>query len=129
MARPRSKTSRAARVCPRQECINLVYGRGSLCNEHARQARQRRDARNVRPSSTERGYGREWQEIRKEVLRAHGIPPNQWPKYQVDHQPRYNPAIEPNHRAYNLVPMLRENHSRKTAMEDGGFGHQKKDNE
>jgi hypothetical protein len=41
-----------------------------------------------------------------------------WPEYDVDHNPPYNPDIEPDHRKYTLVPMLRSDHSRKTVRED-----------
>lgn len=72
--------------------------------------------RDERPSSARRGYGRQWQKIRAQVLKQAGIPPEQWRLYDVDHRPAYNPDIEPDHRKYNLVPMLHANHSRKTMI-------------
>jgi hypothetical protein len=63
-----------------------------------------------------------WRAVRAEVLRQHGIPEAEWPKWDVDHTPRYNPAIEPDHRKYTLTPMLHPEHSRKTSARDGGFG-------
>jgi len=47
-----------------------------------------------------------------------GIPQNQWPLYDVDHNPPYDPIKEPDHRRYVLVPRLRSDHSRKTATQD-----------
>jgi hypothetical protein len=80
-------------------------------------------ARDHRPSPAKRGYGREWREkIRPRVLREHGIPRDQWHLYDVDHNPPYDPDVEPDHIKYQLVPRLRPDHSRKTAREDGGFG-------
>jgi hypothetical protein len=42
----------------------------------------------------------------------------------VHHDPPYNPDREPNHNNYNLMPILRSEHSRITASEGGGFGNQ-----
>lgn len=67
-----------------------------------------------RKSSAKRGYGREWRRIREQVLTSHGIPPYDWGKYDVDHRPPYDPAVEPDHLKYELVPMLHEDHSKKT---------------
>jgi hypothetical protein len=77
-----------------------------------------RKARENRPSRSKRGYNSEWYRIRKEVLQQYGIPREMWPQYDVDHNPPYNPEIEPDHRKYTLVPMLRADHSRKTVNED-----------
>lgn len=56
------------------------------------------------------------------MLSAYGVPPREWHLYDVDHRPKYDAAREPDHRKYELVPMLRGEHSRKTARKDGGFG-------
>jgi hypothetical protein len=69
-----------------------------------------------------RGYDRDWQRIREGVLAAAGIPEANWPLYDVDHTPPYDPAIERDHRKYILTPRLHGRHSRKTAMRDGGWG-------
>ena len=63
-------------------------------------------------------YGKSWKRIREMVLRDAGIPEEEWGKYQVDHRPPYDPDIEPDHMAYTLVPMLIEDHGRKTAQEE-----------
>jgi len=81
-----------------------------------------RRADRKRPPASERGYDATWRRVRAEVLRAAGIPESEWPKSGVGHRPRYNPALEPDHREYELVPMLRGSHSSKTATQDGAFG-------
>ena len=81
-----------------------------------------RAADKARPNAQERGYGPEWRKVRAEVLRAAGVHENEWHKWSVDHRPRYNPVLEPDHRRYELVPMLRSSHSSKTARQDGAFG-------
>jgi hypothetical protein len=63
-------------------------------------------------------YGYEWRKIRARVLVAYGIPKDQWSLYDIDHNPPYNPDIEPDHRMYTLIPRLHADHSRKTATED-----------
>jgi hypothetical protein len=77
-----------------------------------------RKAREARPSRSRRGYTNEWRRIREEVLASHGIPRQEWPLYDVDHNPPYNASVEPDHRRYHLVPLLRSEHSRKTARMD-----------
>lgn len=79
-----------------------------------------------RPSASSRGYNSQWRKVRAEVLRAYGIPRDLWSLYDVDHRPPYNPTVEPDHRKYELVPMLHADHSRKTATEDGAFGHRRR---
>jgi len=79
---------------------------------------EKRGFRPKRESPSARGYGGTWRKIREEVLQGSGIPRHLWPEYDVDHNPPYNPEIEPDHRKYVLVPRLRSEHSRKTATED-----------
>lgn len=84
--------------------------------------------RETRPSRSKRGYDSYWYKVvRPRVLFANGIPRDRWHLYDVDHRPAYNPAIEPDHWKYQLVPMLRAEHSRKTSAVDGGLGHGKHD--
>ncbi len=71
-----------------------------------------------RPSAARRGYGSEWRKIRAEVLERAGIPRSEWTRYDVDHRPPYDPAVEPDHRKYRLVPMLHDEHSEKTSTFD-----------
>ena len=56
------------------------------------------------------------------VLQKAGIPRGEWGKYDVDHNPPYNPALEPDHTKYQLIPRLHGEHSSKTVREDGGWG-------
>lgn len=79
-------------------------------------------ADSVRPPAHRRGYDAKWRKVRAEVLRAAGIPEGEWHNYVVDHRPRYNPVLEPDHWKYELVPMLRGSHSKKTVFQDGAFG-------
>lgn len=79
-----------------------------------------------RPSAAKRGYGDGWRQIRARTLRAYGIPFEDWSKYDLDHNPPYDQAKEPDHTKYVLVPRLRAEHSRKTAKEDGGWGNTRK---
>jgi hypothetical protein len=71
-----------------------------------------------RKSSARRGYGNTWRKIRENVLYKNGIPRDQWPLYDVDHNPPYDPSIEPDHSRYLLIPRLHAEHSSKTATED-----------
>ncbi|SLM15280.1 hypothetical protein SPIROBIBN47_410014 [uncultured spirochete] len=116
--------TKPARMCKYPYCPNLTYDPSGYCDIHAamRQAGRMPDKR---PSSPRRGYGRDWQKVRAEVLTKAGIPRDLWPLYDVDHNPPYNPAIEPDHRKYTLIPRLHGEHSSKTNREDGGFGHRR----
>lgn len=71
-----------------------------------------------RKSSSRRGYGNSWRKIRVEILKKNSIPKEQWPLYDIDHNPPYNPSIEPNHRKYKLIPRLHADHSKKTVRYD-----------
>jgi hypothetical protein len=104
--------------CRYSLCRNLIE-RGVYCPEHAHFGVQP----DLRPYPEDRGYGPAWRIIRARVLSAAGIPSSEWHLYAVDHRPAYNPAIEPDHNRYALVPMLRGEHSRKTCIEDHGWGH------
>lgn len=111
-----------ARQCRIPYCPNLTHDASGFCDVHADHRGIQRGIEN-RPSSTQRGYGREWHKIRIEVLKRAGIPSYLWPQYDIDHNPRYNPQIESDHRKYALIPRLRGDHSRKTIRVDGGCGH------
>lgn len=101
-----------ARPCNYPNCSRLTHS--SYCSLHAKTQRPK----DTRSSSAARGYGNRWRKIRERVLAAHGIPRSQWPQYDVDHRPPYNPEVEPDHNRYQLTPMLRSEHSRKTAKHD-----------
>lgn len=74
--------------------------------------------RDKRISSSKRGYGNPWRKIRIEILKEYNIPKEKWPLYDVDHNPPYDPLIEPDHRRYKLIPRLHSEHSKKTANYD-----------
>jgi 5-methylcytosine-specific restriction enzyme A len=113
---------KAASYCRYPNCENLAIPGSVYCQIHQSEVKQS----NTRVSSTRRGYGRGWQKIRADVLRQYGIHREDWPKYDVDHVPRYDPIVEPDHRKYTLIPRLHAEHSKKTVREDGGFGRKKK---
>lgn len=97
---------------------------GGYCEAHSYITEQAKADR--RAPSSRRGYGAAWRKVRARVLRAAGIPQEQWHLYAVDHNPPYNPEVEPDHEKYTLIPKLISEHNRKTAREDGGFGNRKK---
>lgn len=99
-------------ICTR--CRRTFSGTGSLCPSCKRTAEKTKK----RESSYVRGYDHRWKKIREEVLAAAGIPIYLWPCYAVDHNPPYNPQVEPNHRKYTLIPREISEHNRKTATED-----------
>jgi 5-methylcytosine-specific restriction protein A len=106
-------------MCPR------VAVTGGYCEQHARFAEQQRKPDRRLPSS-QRGYNVAWRRIRARVLREAGIPESMWSLYAVDHNPPYDPEVEPDHEKYTLIPRLIADHNRKTAREDGGFGNPRK---
>ena len=91
-------------------CRRAFVGTGSLCPSCK--------PKDTRKPSFKRGYDHEWRKVRAEVLRDHGIPQSDWHLFDIDHRPAYNKEIEPDHRAYELIPMLHVDHSRKTAQVD-----------
>ena len=102
--------------CKYPGCVITTPSRQGYCESHAHHYRlpQYPHKKDSRPSAAARGYNSSWQAVREEVLCKHGIPPEFRHLYDVHHEPPYNPAIEPNHRAYLLTPLLRSEHSRVT---------------
>jgi 5-methylcytosine-specific restriction protein A len=88
-------------------------------------------AKESRPTSTQRGYGYRWQQTSKGYLRAHPLAVDIFHEHKgrvmlaqvVDHiKPhRGDMALfwDPN----NWQGLTKADHDRKTATEDGGFGH------
>lgn len=113
--------NRPAKPCKVPNCSGLTLDPSGYCDNHAALRPERR-ADDYRVSAARRGYGFSWRKIRMRVLIQSGIPQDKWPLYDIDHLPRYNPAIEPDHLQYTLYPRLRAEHSRKTIREDGGYG-------
>jgi 5-methylcytosine-specific restriction protein A len=106
--------------CPEPGCPALVQGRGR-CPAHQRERDQRIDER--RGSSTARGYGYAWQQLRLHMLRdeplcrmckAEGRVTAATEVDHVDGNSRNN-ARE------NLRPLCKSCHSRRTAT-DQAFG-------
>jgi len=114
---------RAKRPCSHIGCPHLAVEGNSRCEIHKNEVQYAR--RKPRPAY-QRGHDQEWKRIRIEVLKQYGIPPEDWRKYVIDHRPPYDAEVEPNHRCYTLVPMLRGKHSTKTNKYDGGWGNEKK---
>jgi len=110
---------RANRPCRSIGCPGLALPGSSYCEEHKSLGIYKR--KKLRPAY-QRGHDQEWKRIRIEVLKKYGIPEEEWVKYVIDHRPPYDPAVEPNHRCYTLIPMLRGEHSVKTNRYDGGWG-------
>ena len=108
-----------ARPCRYPGCLNTTNTKQGYCEAHTHHnipfvKRSHRQPDN-RPSASARGYGVEWKSIRQEVLDSVGIPRESQGLYDVHHTPPYNPAIEPDHRAYKLIPMLKSEHSKITS--------------
>ena len=57
---------RPPRPCAHPGCRELVHGAESRCDRHRRQINRERDDR--RGGSTSRGYGSDWQRLRKRKL-------------------------------------------------------------
>lgn len=93
-------------------CRRSFVGTGDYCPDH------KPIKIDNRQSASMRGYDHGWRKIRIEVLKKAGIPRTMWHLYDVDHNPPYDPDIEPNHRKYHLIPRLHTEHSRKTAEND-----------
>lgn len=114
--------TKQARLCRVPSCPNLTTDKTGYCPAHAHLYVPFARRQDSRPSAARRGYDRAWHIVRAEVLRAHGIPPSEWHRYDVDHNPPYNALVEPDHRKYKLVPRLHGDHSRKTSRENRGWG-------
>ena len=112
-----------ARPCKYPGCINTTKTKQGYCDNHIHLykpfiKKYPRQPDN-RPSAAVRGYDRAWQVIRLEVLNKAGIPKDLQHLYDVHHEPPYNAAVEPNHRAYTLIPLLKSEHSRVTGKAKG----------
>jgi hypothetical protein len=105
------------RPCLYPGCVHTVPK--GYCEAHAHYYTPSVRPRDGRPFAAARGYDNNWQKIRAEVLRAHGIPRELWPLYDVHHSPEYDPVREPDHRAYQLTPLLHGEHSSETGRGRG----------
>lgn len=107
---------RAARQCNYPGCPTLTHD--GWCGVHRPASSGLRTHR----SYAAQGRHRLPRKLREMTLSRANIPRLDWHKYAVDHRPKYDPAVEPDHMKYELVPMLLADHNRKTAARDGGFG-------
>jgi hypothetical protein len=117
--------SHFARACKHPLCPMLTKSDNGYCTTHESLAEQRRMA-DSRPNANERGYGASWRRIRERTLRLFGIPMHAWHLYDIDHEPAYDKARDPDHTHYRLTPRLHGEHASKTASADGGFGNPKR---
>jgi 5-methylcytosine-specific restriction protein A len=84
-----------------------------------------------RPNSTQRGYGSKWQKASKAYLVAHPIAVDWFGEHQgrlypaevVDHIIPHKGNMDLFWDPMNWQGLTKSDHDRKTAMEDGGFGH------
>jgi 5-methylcytosine-specific restriction protein A len=91
---------------------------------HAAAAKKKLDA--SRPNATVRGYGLAWRKKRDAYLCQHpwcesGTHAENIPATDVDH--KVSKRIGGSDDASNLEALCHECHSRKTALEDGRWGH------
>lgn len=107
--------SRPRRPCTQPGCAELTLD--GRCPAHQRQYD------NSRGTAAERGYGARWRRLRMMILRRDPICRmcNRAASVHVDHiVPRARGGQDTDGNLQGLCPSC---HSRKTAREDGGFGH------
>ena len=119
--------SKPKRLCSHPGCPTFAEA-GSKCEEHSRQQSRRYDEQ--RGSAAERGYDSRWQKYRLRFLAEHPLCRECWntnkhavPARHVDH---IIPVSGPNDPLFwvpsNHQGLCHSCHSKKTAMENGGFG-------
>lgn len=80
----------------------------------------------TRPPARVRGYDAAWRRIRRRFLRSHPVCATEGcnrPATHVDHIDGRGPRGD--NRPENLQGLCHSCHSRKTALHDGGFGHER----
>lgn len=111
---------RTRRGCAWPGCPNLAVRGGRYCEEHAGEA-WRKDSRE-RGTSSERGYGARWRNLRMMVLRAHPLCADPFGVHgdrpvtarEVDH---IIPKRDGGPDAFeNLQALCRECHAKKTKL-------------
>lgn len=130
--------ARLRRPCAHIGCPNLVVPPARYCEVHKAEARAYENAYDAqRGTANERGYSARWAKYRKWYLSQpeHALcvrclaedPPRLSPATQVDH---IKPVSGPDDPLFwepsNHQPLCETCHSRKTATEDGGYGHLRK---
>jgi 5-methylcytosine-specific restriction protein A len=115
--------SKPKRPCRYPGCPAIVPG-GGLCGEHKREQRRREDA--DRLSATQRGYGTEWRRRTARFRRQNPLCVNYARcgnrTTTVDHIVPARKREDLFWDESNWQAMCGPCHSRKTAVEDGGYG-------
>lgn len=112
--------------CRQPGCGRLVSG-GRFCPDHKRQRQQQQDR--DRGTAAQRGYGSKWQKASKAFLAAHPLcidceaEGRTEPATVVDHDPPHKGDRVKFWDSSTWRPRCKPHHDRKTATEDGGFGH------
>ena len=115
---------KSLRPCSAPGCPELVRS-GRYCDQHQTEVTRKYDRE--RGSSTERGYGANWQKLRKMILNRSPICEDPFGLHQ-----EYGELVQANEVDHvtplkdggtnemdNLQALCRSCHSRKTAVEDG----------
>lgn len=116
------------RVCAnRPRCSNLV----ELPERYCAVCKAEGAGKDQRPSAAARGYGWRWQKASKAYLAAHPIAVDWFKEHcgvlhaaeVVDHIVPWRGDWKLFWDSSNWQGLTKSAHDRKTAMEDGGFGH------
>lgn len=132
-------------LCKYPGCLKPVVRGTRYCALHAEKGRKRDEAqeatarrmrekhrKELRGSSSARGYGYKWQKIRARFLALHPICQEcerlgiVKAATDVDHIVPHRGDMNLFYDIENLQALCHECHSRKTAKEDGGFGNARK---
>lgn len=115
------------KICSnRPRCKQLVEIPTRYCSACLEQGAEK----DKRPSSSARGYGARWQKASKAYLAAHPIAVDWFKTHsgrlfaaeEVDHIVPHRGDMVLFWDSSNWQGLTKADHSRKTAMEDGGFG-------
>lgn len=114
--------------CNKQGCPHAVRKQGQ-CPSQCQTKRQQNQYDEHRGNSTQRGYGSRWRKKRAAVLREeplcrHCLERGEtMQSSEVDHiVPKARGGTDERN---NLQGLCKTCHSRKTAQQDGGFGHRR----
>lgn len=116
---------RGERYCDRHKEVGVK--RDAAMAEKAKKYRDAR-RRSKKGSTAQRGYGGRWQALRKRFISQHPYceqcmkEGRLTPATDVDHIKPHRGCARLLFDENNLQALCHECHSRKTAMEDGGFG-------